>query len=268
MKETKKSLIFFKSGSKQPIIFYFFSALCISSLIIIVTLVTGGFRPTLHKEQLKGDVSGNETIDAADALYILMKTSGKTKINGAQFDAGDVNYDGKIDKTDASLILMFADDSVKHLGDISEEKAVLDSPSTGIKNPSVNKKEQSREENEIEENGFLLSGSSDYAAYSTSDKNIYTCAKIVNSWKAEDKFMYQIDVTVKNNSGSYISMSKADIYFTHDVNVEKYWGCYSEVCSDPKEVILDNYGTLNSSKSDTYGIIISSDKEIKIDSVS
>lgn len=52
-----------------------------------------------------GDVSGNTTIEAVDALYVLRAVAGLDQLTGTQTLAADMNQNGVVEAVDALLIL-------------------------------------------------------------------------------------------------------------------------------------------------------------------
>lgn len=56
---------------------------------------------------LKGDVNGDGTVDAADAVLVQRYDAGMVTFSDTQLKAADVNSDGTVDAADAVLIMRF-----------------------------------------------------------------------------------------------------------------------------------------------------------------
>ena len=83
----------------------------LASLAMLVSLVPGGISASAAGLQ-KGDVDGDNNIDASDASKVLLEYA--TAVNGdettftaEQSAAADVNSDNTVDASDASLILLY-----------------------------------------------------------------------------------------------------------------------------------------------------------------
>lgn len=68
-----------------------------------------------YAEREIGDVNGDGKVDTSDARIVLEAAVGKTVLNDAQRMAADVNGDGKADTTDARLILQEAVERIDKL---------------------------------------------------------------------------------------------------------------------------------------------------------
>ncbi len=258
----KSPSIKFEEGSKMPIIFFITTAVILSCFFMIITLITSGFSFTLSKELPAGDVNGDGKINAVDALQIILHEDDKIRFNGAQIDAGDINKDGVINDLDALLIEQYSNNCSDKLG-------VLTPVNVSMENPNAGKKTVKPEPAVSEDNGILKSGASYASVFSTSESDLYISATIANKWQADDKYMYQLDITVKNNSDSYIADPSIDIVpGGKNTEIEKTWGCY-ELDSD--------YGMKIKTQSNLYtapggyikcGIIISSTSPSAIKSIS
>lgn len=62
-----------------------------------------------------GNLDGNKTVDAADALIILKAVAEKVKLTEEQAVYADVYLDGKVDAADALYVLKYAVDKVETL---------------------------------------------------------------------------------------------------------------------------------------------------------
>lgn len=76
----------------------------------------GGIRITAAKEAVLGDVDGNGIVDSSDASlvlaeYALLLTGRDSTFTPRQLESADVNKDGLIDSSDASKILRYYSDS-------------------------------------------------------------------------------------------------------------------------------------------------------------
>ncbi len=79
------------------------------ALANLIAQITGWKRGTDGTEKtVYGDVNGDGSVDAKDALLILQGAVGKVQLNGEQITAADVNGDRAIDAKDALLVLQFA----------------------------------------------------------------------------------------------------------------------------------------------------------------
>ena len=262
MKKKKNPIMNFETGSRLPIVFYAIAAVILSCLFMIITLITSGFSFTLGRELSSGDLNNDGVLNAADALHIIMRENKNLDFNGAQIDAADVNSDGKINDIDAKLIIQYASETSKKLGVSAVGNTKMESPSP------VKKDDASSENTEQQEDSFVRTGNSYGAAFSTSEAGIYSTARIANKWQANGKYYYQINISLKNYSGQYISDSSLEIDFSSGVTVEKSWKCSAENGDFGINITTQTYqyvpngGTLN------CGIIVSSPSEIEVESVS
>ncbi len=81
----------------------------LASLVMLVSLVPGGLAASAAGLQ-KGDVDGDNNIDASDASKVLLEYAAavngdETTFTAEQSAATDVNSDNTVDASDASLIL-------------------------------------------------------------------------------------------------------------------------------------------------------------------
>lgn len=63
----------------------------------------------------KGDIDGNGKIEVTDALLILSHNAGETTLTKAQLSRADIDSNGKVDVTDALLILQYVSGKSKTL---------------------------------------------------------------------------------------------------------------------------------------------------------
>ena len=91
----------------------------------------------------------------------------------------------------------------------------------------------------------------------------------VNSWNAEGKSCYQLDVSVKNLSGLSLSGWKVKVTCADKVGCNDFWCC--DVRTDGNSVVISPAswnGTLaNQAETDGMGMILQSDGALKIESV-
>lgn len=221
MAKKKGPAIKFEEGSKMPIIFYAITAVVLSCFFMIVTLLTSGFSFTLSKELPAGDVNGDGKINSVDALQVILHENDKIRFNGAQIDAADINKDGEINDLDALLIEQYSNKCTNKLGELAPVNVSIENPNA--------KKNVSSVDTTVTENGVLKSGNSYASTFSTSESGIYTSATVTNKWQADNKYMYQIEITVTNNSDTYMGDTSLDIGFSgKNTEIEKTWDCYED----------------------------------------
>lgn len=278
LKEKKSAAIKFEPGSKLPVIFYGITAVILSCLFMMLALITSGFSFTVGRSLSIGDINNDGKVSAADALQIIMRENKKVDFNGAQIDAADINGDGVINRLDATLIVQYASESSDKLGVLAQGNTSMEAPAPvkAAAKPETSEaadKNQSSESEaaqtvEANADSFVRSGTSYGAAFCTSDSDIYTTARIVNRWQANGKNMYQVEIVLKNNSGSYIGDSSLDLVFNGAVSVEKSWKCNVDDSDYGLQIVTDCGAYVPNGGSMKCGLIVSSPSVVEIESVS
>ncbi|OKL36238.1 cadherin-like beta sandwich domain-containing protein [Domibacillus mangrovi] len=83
----------------------------VNTISVMVTAQDGTTKTytlVVTRELLKGDGSGDGKVTSADALMVYQAVAGKIQLTDLQKKALDMNNDGKIDATDANLIMKAA----------------------------------------------------------------------------------------------------------------------------------------------------------------
>lgn len=263
LKEKKGFAVNFEPGSKLPLVFYLIAAVILSCLFMMITLITSGFSFTLSGEFPSGDLNNDKSINASDALHVIMRENKNMDFNGAQIDAGDVNGDGVINELDATLIIQYASETSEKLGVLAVGNTKLEKPA-GKKTVTAD----SQQTAESPEESFVRSGNSYSAAFCTSESDVYTSARIVNKWYTDNKYMYQIEIAMKNNSGQYIGDSSLELEFSSGVTLEKNWKCYVESDDFRLNITTQCYQYVPDGGVMKCGLIVSSTTDIELESVS
>lgn len=266
MKDKKKAIIKFDQSSKLPIIFYIMSVVILSCVFMIITLVNSGLHFTIGKPLDEGDLNKDGKLSSSDALYIIEKENGKTELNGAQIDAADINKDGLINSLDAKLIVQYSSETSKKLGVLGVGITKMENPSDRIIKTEGSSND-SQNSQQIEED-FVSSGSSYATAFCTTEEEIYSTAKVVNKWSANNKYYYQIDVVIINYSDNYIGDTSVELDFTSDVTVEKSWDCSATDSDYGINITTQNNTYINDGGMLKCGIVVSSPIAVDIESVS
>ncbi len=272
-KENKKPIISFEPGSRQPFVLYLISITIVTSVIVIICLFTGGL--SVKKETVdtpvKGDINQNGTVDSGDALMLSNYLIGQGKLSESQLAVSDIDGNGTIDSNDSRLILQSISNIVPSTTAPVQNQDASD-PSDESVDTDTTETDDTTEADETTQPlinaEFNMSGKADNAAFITSQGKVYYIARVVNSWQAADsKYMYQIELTLKNNSDKTVYNTYADITFGNDVTVEKEWDCTTETQANVIKLKTKNNGSIKKGGSFKCGFIISSGSPVEINSV-
>ncbi len=273
--DSQKPILKFEPGSRQPFILYLISITIITAVIVIVCLLTSGLSLPKPSEDIIGDINLDGSVNSADILLLSQYLSGNADFNDKQLIAADVDTDGAINTKDSILLM-------QHLGlDSLNNSVPTTSPqptesTTGSDETDDNTSAQIEEEPTSESEttapqidiDFISSGKSHNSAFVTGENGVYYVARITNSWKSSDgRYMYQIEMTVKNNSSKTVYNTSADINLNETVTVEKNWDCTASVESTSVKIKTSNDGKISVGGTFNCGFIISAGCPITINSV-
>ena len=270
-KENKKPIVNFEPGSRQPFILYLISITIISSIIVIACLFSSGISKTeVKKDSSLGDVDLNGTINMADAKLLTEYLTGLIKLTAEQLKEADADKNGSINTHDSMVIFQTAE-SLGESTDITTSQATAPSSTQGHSETSETEEssttETSASKPEIESD-YVSEGKGENAAFCTSESGAYYVARITNSWKdATGRYMYQISLTVKNNTEKTIYNTSADVVFNNSVVVEKQWDCSIKNEESALTVKTKNDESLSPGGTFTCGFIISSNSAVTINSI-
>lgn len=269
LKKKKTSVLKFEPGSKLPVIFYGVTAVILSCAFMIITLITSGFSFTLGKSLESGDLNYDKAVNASDALQIMMREAKKSDFNGAQIDAADLNGDGVINELDALLIVQYSSESSDKLGVLAKGNSSLEAFPTAVPaNIDSTDESDAQSTDEKEEEEYVHNGNSIYNAFCTNEEEIYTSAKIVNKWYTGGKHYYQVEITLRNNSDSYMTDGTVELEFSKNAAVEKTWCCTAQTTDFGIDVTTQNNAYIASGSQMDCGLIVSSDFPLEIEKVS
>lgn len=274
-KDNKKPVLSFEPGSRQPFLLYLISVTIISSVVIIVCLFAGGLSfekksdvPAVTGEFLLGDVDLDGVVDSGDSLLLSNYLANQKNLNELQLKNADIDSNGVIDSVDSDLILQIISDKAPVSTAPSPEQITseIDNETADSDNESQTS-EQTTSQPAINID-FQSSGKAENAAFLTSESGIYYVSRIVNSWQgADSKYMYQIEVTVKNNSEKTVYNTSADVVFSNDITVEEKWDCSTETQGSTVSLKTQNDGRIKSGGSFRCGFIISAGSPVEINSI-
>lgn len=265
-KAKKRSGLHFEPGSKQPFMLYIIFIIIVSAIITIISLISSGLSVKLGSQASSlGDINNDGVVNSADSLLLMKYIVGQTELDSTQRVNADVDRNDTLNSKDALLIIQFSSGSSTKIGKPSENDSYTAlSDNTVASQSETHESEQTSEpvsqEQETTEKEFLRSGSSDNAAYFSTDKNIYFTARISNKWTGSNgKHMYQIEIKVKNNSSKSIYNTSAYISFSSESVIDKTWGCSIKNSSQPFKTITNNESTLYPGGTYSYGFTVASD---------
>ena len=277
MKKKRKSIVRFEQGSRLPVVAYITAAVVLSSFFLMLTILSSGFSLSVGSHSAAGDLNGDGVINAADA-YQIIKNASDGKLNGVKKKHADLNDDGKIDKKDALLILQFSSKSSDILGEPGKGSTAIEAPNTsamvvgasagGSGSADSSAEAFTHQPVSVGADNFVKSGTSASTAFFTNENDIYTTARISNKWKSGGKTMYQIDITVKNNSESAVGSPAVNLKLSGSASVTQKWSCNADSTDNNITVQPTTNGYITSGGSIRCGIIVESPAEIKIEAIS
>lgn len=274
MKKKKRSLIKIEPGSKLPVILYATTAVILSGIFLVISILASGTSMSIKAPSgKKGDINHDGKVDAADAAEIIsMSKTGK--FDSVEKAAADLNGDGKVNEKDAMLIIQYSSKSTDVLGTPAKEgNTDLESPLMAVVNNSAaNSTEEGDESSEntptISNGELVKSGNTKIAAFLTSDSDVYTTARVVNKWKSGNKNMYQIELTQKNNSANLAGDSSVVVKLSGGADVEKTWSCTADSTSDGLKITSQCNSYVPKGGSIKCGLIVSSTSDITVEAIS
>lgn len=258
-KAKRKSGISFEPGSKQPFVLYLISIIIISAIITIIALASSGLAVKLGSSPSPGDINGDGVINSVDSLILMKYIVGQGELDEVQCNNADVDKNDVLNSKDALLILQFSSGASEKIGTpaAAEESTEPQAEQTSSQSEQSTEPTSQEETTQIE---YERSGTSDNAAYFSTDKNTYFTARITNKWKdSNGKNMYQIDIRIKNNSEKSIYNTSGYISFSSDAKIEKSWNCSTRSVSQAIKITTSNNSTLYSGGTFSCGFIASSD---------
>lgn len=275
LKKKKRSLIKIVPGSKLPIILYASTAVLLSSIFLVISILASGTSIALNTSSgKKGDINHDGKVDAADAFEIISISKGG-KADDSQKSAADLNGDGVVNEQDAMLIVQYSSKTTDVLGTPAKGNTNLESPAMATATTVDENSESSESGEDASEstptvsNGELVkSGNSKSTAFLTSDNDVYTTARVVNKWKSGGKNMYQIELTQKNNGANLAGDSSVIVKLSGDASVEKTWSCSADSTSDGLKVTSQCNSYVPNGGSISCGFIVSSSSDITVQSIS
>lgn len=266
--ENKKPIVKFEPGSRQPFILYLISVTIISAIIIIVCLFTSGVDFSAKKD-LTGDINLDGTVNQEDARLLSDYLTETVTLTPEQLAVADVDSNGEINSKDSVLIMQHIEvENDEETTEATTTEPTTQESTSQTEETTESTTQESTTDSPAVDTEFISSGSTDNAAFLNSENNLYYIARIVNSWKdANGKNLYQIELTVKNNSSKTVYNTSADITFSGGVSVEKSWNCSTKNETGVITVTTKNDGRISDGGTFNCGFIISSAKEITIKSV-
>lgn len=271
-KKKPASPIRFEPGSKLPLVFYAVTAIILSCIFMIITLATSGFSFTLGRELDVGDINNDGKINACDALKILQRDGNKADFSGAQIDAADLNGDGVINALDATLIVQYASETSDKLGVLAVGNTRLEKFPTTV--PADNATDTAENTDGTGEDGqteteasYVKIGNSDFAAFCTTEAEIYTSANLSNIWISNGKYFYQIDITLTNRSNGWLADSNFELQLSGAAVIEKTWSCYAQDSDFGINITTQNNTYVPNGGSMKCGLVVSSGAPLTIESV-
>ena len=218
-----------KFNGKAVIIILIVAAVILAGVAVFIHF-TSRLDNDSYENCALGDVNGDGYINSADSGDI-MKYLGGEQLFPNQIAHGDVNQDGKLDKEDANIIQRYS---------IGEIKAL----------PYTEKTDES------EPNGKRADDETD---------KIISTVRIFNNWDNEDgTHSYQLNISIKNISGSEIDSWKSLIDINSDVKIAESWDCKSSVEGNQLTISGKSIGANSTA---TCGIIVTGTDELIINNI-
>ncbi len=270
-KDSKKPILNFEPGSRQPFILYLISITIISAIVVIVCLFTSGLSFSEEKAKEIGDVNLDGIVDSKDVLLLSQHLTGKIRLDEAQLAVADVDNNGEINSKDSMLIIQLQSKTTENQSP-TVPTTITNEPSTQSDDSAADDttNEPTSEESTSPEVDvdFVLSGKADGMAFLTGENGVYYSARMVNNWiSSEGKYMYQLEFTVKNNSDKTVYNTSADINFSDSVSTEKNWDCSITDEGSTVSVKTQNQGRVKPGGTFRCGFIISAGCPITVNSI-
>lgn len=179
-----------------------------------------------------GDINGDGYINTSDSLIIQKFMKSQVELFETQQKNADVNLDGKIDSTDAELILGYTTGTVRKL------PVTDDSGSAATENSKLVKHKTEKAE---------------------------TTVKIVNKWANGDgKYSYQLNISTRNLKDSRLKGWETTITASGKVELSKSWDCECEI-EENKIVITGD--SIPTETVGVCGVIVTGSENLKLESV-
>lgn len=222
-----------KKISKKTLIIIFVAVAVIFSAISLIVHFATKVTNESYKNCAIGDVDGSGTIDSNDALLILNYISGEAELFDNQVKLADINLDGVVDSKDAYGIFRYA------VGEIDSLPYLAQGTDTDIQSGTLS------------------------AEISTDEIKI--SARIINIWKNDDgTFSYQLNISEKNLTDSYLDGKDIKLSFSGDIAVSKSWDCECE--ADGKTLSV-SVGSIEEKSTATCGIILTGSADLVINNL-
>ncbi len=221
-----------KLTDKNKLVFLFIGIAVVLAIVAVVVFFATRVTNDSYANCAVGDVDGNGFINSSDAVLVERYLKGEEDLFDTQVKNGDVNLDGKLDKTDMEIIQKYATGQVKKLP-VADE-----SVPTQIYNDST--------------------------VYGESEKT-KSAVQIENSWSNSDgSYSYQLKVSVENIDDSRLRNWETKITLSEDVQILKSWDCE---CEADGETVIITGDTISAGDKMNCGVIVKASKEMKIESI-
>lgn len=179
-----------------------------------------------------GDINGDGYINTSDSLIIQKFMKSQVELFETQQKNADVNLDGKIDSTDAELILGYTTGTVRKL------PVTSDSNSDSSDNSKLVKHKTEKAE---------------------------TTVKIVNKWANGDgKYSYQLNISTRNLKDSRLKGWETTITASGKVELSKSWDCECEI--EENKIIITG-DSIPAETVGVCGVIVTGPENLKLESV-
>lgn len=224
MKITKKN--------KKIIIIALVVVAIIGAVLAIVINQTTKITNESYANCAIGDVNGDGYINTSDTLLIQKFMKAQIELFETQQKNADVNLDGKIDNTDAELILGYTTGTVRKLP-VTSDSSSGSSDNSKLANHKTEKSE--------------------------------TTVKVVNKWANGDgNYSYQLNISTRNLKDSRLKGWKTTITASGKVELSKSWDCECEI-EDSKIVITGD--SIPAETVGVCGVIVTGPENLKLESV-
>lgn len=222
-----------KKVSKKMLILIFTAVAVIFAAVSLIVHFATRVTNESYVNCAVGDVDGNGTINASDALLILNYTANDAELFENQIKLADVNLDGIVDSKDALLIFKYAIGTVKSL------PYAEDTSDSGDASGSLN------------------------AEIVTEESK--TSARIVNIWDNGDGTVsYQLNIVVKNLTDESLDGQNIKITCSNDIRIAKSWDCQ---CEANDTVLSVNISPVEEKSTATCGVILTGNADLVINHI-
>lgn len=179
-----------------------------------------------------GDINGDGYINTSDSLIIQKFMKSQVELFETQQKNADVNLDGKIDSTDAELILGYTTGTVRKLPVTSDSNSYSSDNSKLVKHKT---------------------------------EKAETTVKIVNKWANGDgKYSYQLNISTRNLKDSRLKGWETTITASGKVELSKSWDCECEI--EENKIIITG-DSIPAETVGVCGVIVTGPENLKLESV-